>query len=152
MMIPGLIKPQPRTLLPCFRANKNGTDQTGILSATLTKLTFTTEVFDIGGFYDAANSKWIPPAGRFWIGCTVDMTAGAVDQAFSFIQLYKNGSGHLVGAVQASSGTGDCGLTGAWVVDSDGNDEFEIYIRGGGAGDKTVTGNVAYSYFQGHAL
>src|SRR5215467_1404677 len=76
---------------PCFSANKNATDQTGIADNTFTKITFTTEEFDVGGFYDAANSKWTPPSGKNMIIGSVRLNSG-VDQQIAFISIYKNGS------------------------------------------------------------
>jgi hypothetical protein len=77
---------------PGFSASKNTVDQTGIATGTFTKLTFPTEEWDDGGFYDAPNSKWTPPSGLVHITGGARMTAGVVDQAIMVVTLYKDGT------------------------------------------------------------
>jgi hypothetical protein len=64
-----------------FSANMNAVDQTGVVSATFTKVAFTTEAWDVGSYYDAVNSKYVPPVGKYRISAALFITAGLVDQA-----------------------------------------------------------------------
>ena len=73
-----------------FAATKGGTNQTGITTAALTKLTFTTEAQDAGGFYDSTNSIWTPPAGKVMIVLTARSVGSAAAQVGT--QIYKNGA------------------------------------------------------------
>jgi hypothetical protein len=63
------------------------------VSGTNQKLNFTTEVFDIGGYYDAANSRWTPPAGSVTIVAAItyqNATIGSVSGAR--VAIRKNGT------------------------------------------------------------
>lgn len=135
-------------IVPHFSANKNGTNQTGVTSATDTKVTFTTEVDDVGGFYDAANSKYTPPAGTYLFTARIPFTANVVDQAAYFCVLYKNGVAHLYSAHVNGSGTGTIAPGLSVLAEANGTDYFEIYANGAGAGDKTISGTVGATYFQ----
>jgi hypothetical protein len=67
-------------------------NQTGIVAITDTKLNFTTELFDIGGFYDAANAKWTPQAGLITIQSGVAALGSMIAGDRSFVRIYKNGA------------------------------------------------------------
>jgi collagen type VII alpha len=58
----------------------------------LTKCTFTHEISDIGGYYDAPNSKWTPPAGTVLIEAGVGFAGGPYGASTIQIGIYKNGS------------------------------------------------------------
>ncbi|HVO02196.1 MAG TPA: hypothetical protein VMT54_08340 [Candidatus Cybelea sp.] len=131
-----------------FSANKGGTDQTGIASATSTKVTFGTEEWDIGGYYDTANSRFTPPAGKYLVTAAVLFTGGVVDQNNYYIYVSKNGS-PLKSMGYVSSGTLGISCPLSVAVDASGSDYFEIICQGGGAGNKTVSGQSFYSFFQG---
>ncbi len=133
---------------PRFSANKNGTNQTGVTSATEIKVTFTTEVTDVGSYYDAANSRFTPPAGTYLFTARVPFTVNVVDQAAYYCALYKNGAAHLYGPHVNGSGTGTIAPGLALYAEADGDDYFELYAYGAGAGDKTISGTVGAAYFQ----
>ena len=135
-----------------FSAHKNGTDQTGISSATETKMTAGTEVWDVGGYYDAANSKWTPPAGKVRISVSAYFTAGIVDQALFLAVIYKNGSALRYGPAIEASGTSTTGVFADILDDANGTDYYEAYVSGNGAGNKTIVGTSSLTYFQGHTL
>jgi hypothetical protein len=132
-----------------FVANKNGTNQTSITSASWVKVTFTTEVFDDDGFYDATNSKWTPAPGRVELAAHVYLQTNLVDQAQSTLALYKNGAAYLVLDTRNSSGTNAFQLAGSAIDVANGTDYYEIYVNAGGAGDKTVNGTTSLTYFTG---
>lgn len=133
---------------PSFAAWKNSVDQTSIASATATKITFANEVFDNGSYYDAANSKWTPPAGKIQINAFIQWTGGVVDQSDYSILLYKSGSEQVRVTMRAS---GTSGVTShiSYTFETNGTDYWEIYGLGGGAGTKTVGGTSVQSYFTG---
>lgn len=129
-----------------FSANKNSVDQTGITSATYTKLTADTEDWDVGGYYDAPNSKFTPPAGKYIVDAGALFTANVVDQSLYRVAIYKNGT------IFRSSGESASGTTSlvqiSVVVTANGTDYFEAYVYGAGAGAKTVSGDPTGTYFQ----
>lgn len=134
-----------------FSATKNGTDQTSITSATQTKLTFTTEVFDHGGFYDAASSRWVPPAGKVMLLGAALFSAAVVDQNDYRCSIYKNGTRFKTGTIR-SSGTGALAPSVVAIDNANGTDYYELYGYGAGTGAKTVSGAAEDTYFQGSAI
>lgn len=147
-----VVGPTARPARASFSATKGGTDQTGILSGTDTKITFTTEVFDTGGYYDATNSRWYPPPGLVMISATIRFTAGIVDQAAYVAIISKNGSLFKQGTIVPASGTGPV-ASNATVFDvADGDDYYEAFAYGGGTGNKTVGGLATWTYFMGATL
>ncbi|UXN70886.1 hypothetical protein N8A98_06780 [Devosia neptuniae] len=131
-----------------FSANKNAIDQAGIPSATATQLTFSTEEWDDGPYF--SSSAWTPPAGRYRISASAQVTAGVTVGALHELVVYKNGSPHryldLSEILQYST------LKGACVVSANGTDVFTIWYSGAGAGTKTISGGVLTTYFQGEAI
>jgi hypothetical protein len=138
-----------------FSAHKNVTNQTGVTGggATPVKITFPTEVWDDGGFYDATNSRWTPPPGKVKITTAVYVLGtNVVDQAQTILSVYKNGALLRNVQIMNSSGTGAFQLNGSCLDVANGTDYYEVYINAGGAGDKTVSGAIAYTFFQGEML
>ena len=134
-----------------FVANKNGTDQTGIVSATWTKVTFSTEVFDQGGWFDTVNARWTPPAGRYRIFGQAHFSAAVVDQTQYSAAVYKNGVSHRQNTRHAS-GTQPLSAMVSAIVEANGTDYFEFWAFGGGAGNKTADGQTNLTWFEGSAL
>jgi hypothetical protein len=88
---------------PAFSAYQTG--NTSITSATATKFTFTTEVFDTASCYDAPNSRFTPNvAGYYQINAlaSMDVTNGVNGLGW----IYKNGSSWKRG-VQLSLSSGN---------------------------------------------
>jgi hypothetical protein len=134
-----------------FSAHKGSTDQTGILTNTITKVTFTTESFDVGSYYDAANSRWTPPAGKYQITASINFTAGVVDTSIYGLYIYRNGAIYREASVRAS-GAVTAALNISALVNASGTDFYEIYCIGLGAGNKTVSGQFVASWFEGFAI
>jgi len=130
-----------------FSANKNAVDQTGISSATLT---FGTEVFDVGGYYDTSTSRWTPPPGRYRIHARVLISAGVVDQTAYTLSLAKNGTAAYSGVIRAS-GNGSFSMDISESVNSSGTDFWEVQITSGGA-NISVSGAIAFTTFSGEKI
>lgn len=134
-----------------FVANKNGTDQTGVVTATWTKVTFSTEVFDEGGWFDTVNARWTPPAGRYRISGQAHFSVNVVDQSQFVVAIYKNGVSHRQN-IQHASGTATLSSHVDAIVEANGTDYFELWANGGGAGSKTIAGATISTWFEGSAL
>ena len=142
----------PSIIRARFRANKNGTNQTGVTSATPVKITFGTAAINAGGYFDATNSKWIPPSGAVLIHASIGWTtANIVDAADYQTYIYKNGANVQTGAALAS-GTGAVQSQATFVDEANGTDYYEIFGFGGGAGDKTVDGSALLTNFEGTSI
>ena len=134
-----------------FHAHKNGVNQGGIASAVETKLSFGFEEFDVGGHYDTANSRWVPPVGKYRLSLALQFASGVVDQTSTLAILYKNGAPLKYGGLFASGATfGYAGVSAN--VDADGGDTFEAYAFAAGAGTKVVTGLSTVTYFCGERI
>lgn len=143
-------KVKPQRLSVGFAAHKNGTDQTGVANITHTKVTFTTELFDVGGYYDAGNSKWTPPAGLVQLSLTLYMQ-GMDATGLVQPEIYKNGA-ILKAAVNYQS-RADGGGTITIVDQANGTDYYEAYVVTSTATTATVYGaQITHSHFSGKML
>lgn len=134
-----------------FAANKNGTDQTAIADTTWTKVTFTTEEFDVNGAYDAANSKFVAPvAGKyqFHTHLTMAPAASATDTLLR-VSLYKNGSEVKSGPNQGNRDANGLGAQVSALLDLALNDYIEVYVYHTRGSDGTVYGVTSLASFSG---
>lgn len=138
--------------LPAFSAHMNGVDQTGLVTATWTKLLFGTEVLDTGSHYDVSTSRWTPPSGVYRISGAAQFEAGTVDARQYAIGVYKNGSLFRMFGIQASGTTDQAAVNGSCLVQANGTDYFELWAIGYGDGNKTVSGAASETWFEGSAL
>lgn len=138
------------SIIACFRADKNGSAQTGVVDATFTKLTFSNEVFDVGNYF--TSDKWTPPAGIISLTASASTSAGTFNgNAASAIAIYKNG------AIFAQCNTRQFGagtMINITVSDNaNGTDFYEAYVfldtTGGTA---TIEGSGTYTYFSGRVI
>lgn len=132
-----------------FRADKNASSQGSIATATDTKVTFGTERFDIGGGYDAGNSKFAPGvAGKYLVSASLVMVLDAAPTRL-WITLYVSGSVGPAAVFHGSDGTN--GLTAAisTVLDLGASDYVEVYVYHTKSGDGTVVGDVVLTHFSG---
>ena len=122
-----------------FSARKNSVNQL-IPNETWTKVTFTTEESDIGNYYDTSNSRYIPPAGIYYIGGAYFQDIGPRDM---LIGIYKNGV--RIKGYYGNSNSGGGGSTHIeTVVEVNGTDYIEIYAFFGA--DTTIKGDSATLY------
>jgi hypothetical protein len=140
-----------RTGQPAFSAHKNGTNQTGIANATFTKITFGTERFDVNGNYDAANSKWTPPAGKVLITGAVFWNVGTTVGNF-ILSVFKNGVRYDDQITTNYTAVSALGNMIAIVDDANGTDFYELYGFGSTGTTLTIDGTASATYFMGYML
>jgi hypothetical protein len=135
--------------IPAFSVNKNGTDQTGIASATFTQVTFGTELYDVGNFF--ASNAWTPPAGKVHMSADISFSGSNIPAASNCaVAIFKNAASFM--QVSANPFTN----AGAGVVSIDdianGSDAYtvSVFITTGGGTTATVTGNAVQTRFTGH--
>lgn len=132
-----------------FRADKDGTNQTGITTATHTKVTFGTERFDVGSGYDAANSKFLPGvAGKYLISAALAMTLDATATQL-WILLYLSGTAVVSNVLRSSDGSGGSSISVASVLSLSASDYVEVYVYHTKSGDGAVIGTSSLTYFSG---
>lgn len=139
---------------PAFRVYLNA-DQTSISDATITKVQFDTEEFDIGGYYDnSTNYRYTPLiAGYYFFMCVIQCSGTNIDQITNNLQ--KNGtaiswSGPMNADTGASFG-GSSVMNGALVFMNGSSDyvESHIFVEVS-SGTVTVEGVNPYrSHFEG---
>jgi hypothetical protein len=146
------LTPSNLAVKPTFMANKNASAQGSITGgdAADVKVTFGTEEWDIGSYF--ASSTWTPPAGKFRITASIEWGGtNGVDNEILYTKLYKNGSEHRIIA-NKRNGTGGEGFNNSFIVDADGNDTFEIYVRKAGAGDGAINGAITSTWLCGEMI
>lgn len=132
------------------------TNITGIASATATKLVLTSG-YNRGDAYDFETGRWRPQiSGTFSVvrvSLTVLFTGGVVAGSQYRAMIYKNGALVKQAIVVASSTTSVSVSVTALIEASFGEfDYFEAFVQGDGAGTKTVSGNIANTWFEGEVL
>ncbi len=138
--------------LPKFSAHKNATNQTAIVTATYTKVTFPTEVYDVGSVYDATNSKWIPGIiGEVHIDACIRWSAVEDQKGFPIL-VYLNGVTYK-NVTYIGSGTTDLSsIISCDVPITAITDYIEIYCYHNGVSDKIILGSIGMSWVMGHML
>ena len=130
---------------PAFSAYKSAS-QTGVTSATVTKITFDVESFDTNSNF--ASSRFTPTvAGYYLINTGVDIGATAMTNAGIYI--YKNGTVYHQNANNNTSGDAQINISG--IVYCNGTTDYiEIYGIGAGTGVLFYGDNtLRYTWFSG---
>lgn len=110
-----------------FSAHKNGTVQ-NVTLLTATKLTFSTEFFDLNGEFDTSTSRYTPkrPGLYYIVGAVFNVTSVAGDYVQA--RLYKNGAQVANGGVTHASGVDAIGMSASFFQQANGStDYFELY-------------------------
>lgn len=137
---------------PTFSANKNGTSQTSITgSGTWTKVTFTTEEWDSHGYYDAANSKFMPSVpGYYHIIAGVQFSNMDNNKSIQ-CAIYKNGSIYKTGDNPMTSyvAAWPKSIVTALVYLNGSTDYVEIYAAHWDSTSRDIIGSADAVYFEG---
>lgn len=138
------------SVIPKFSVNKAGSNQTGIVTGTYTKVTWSTEVFDTNSNF--ASSTFTPTvAGKYLIMGSVGWTT-FTDNASMIVALYKNGASVQEDTFR-STGTSSMYGRATWIVDMNGStDTLELYARQATGTNKDISGDAFDTYFQGSLL
>lgn len=137
-----------------FSANKNSTNQTGVVSATETKVTWSAEEFDLLSEFDSTtNSRFTPTQpGIYLLSSAVRFTV-SVDTAVAVIILYKNGVAYQECNYLHEATTKQIGVAGSWIVQANGTtDYFEIYAYHDTGANRTIDGTAKMTWFTGAKL
>jgi hypothetical protein len=134
-----------------FRAHRNGTPLS-VASGAFTKVTMTTEDYDQAGWFDLANSKYVPQiAGKYAINFGVGMDAAAVTSGKRLAGvLYKNGAAHRLGNNSHASAADALTSIGMATVDSNGStDYFELYVFQNMGAPQNLNGAATDNFIEG---
>jgi hypothetical protein len=101
-------------------------NQTGVVSATPTKILFDTETYDVGSFFDAAtNHRWTPPAGTVALSASMYGTGTIASGSSTALFLYKNGAQAF--QINAFGATGAGFANGTFFDRANGTDYYEVF-------------------------
>lgn len=132
-----------------FRANKAGVDQAYTASDAL-KITFTNEVFDVGGYYDAASSRFTPlQAGKYMVTCQAYFLQSSGVDKYAEVRIAKNGTSSppdAAGFYWDPTASGPFGSVVA-IIDFNGSTDYvEAFFASNSNGN--IKGTAYYTFFQ----
>lgn len=131
-----------------FSVHNNGVAQS-VPDSTFTKLTFSTEAFDVGSKF--ASSTWTPPGGRAVILCGTMAITGAAGALVS-VAIYKNGAEFKRGEMQMPQGSGPVSAVVSCVDIPNGTDTYELWgYQNTGVAQNTF-GGANLTHFQGTTI
>lgn len=137
--------------IPIFSVHKNGTNQTGVVTATFTKLTWSTEKFDTNN--DFASDKFSPTvAGKYKLFAQARIIDPADGVTFK-ISIYDKGGVDIGGNQIHSSHVDGLGVGIDVIVDADGSTDFyEVYVRHTHGSDRVISGPANETFFNGFKI
>lgn len=125
---------------PAFSAYQSSAQT--LASATLTKLTFTTEEFDTNSCYDTSTSRFTPiVAGYYFLNGSMAISSS---ETTGFVSFYKNGAEVKRGSYNSATG-GVNTIEGTALNGTTDYIELWGYIGAGQA----LSASSVYTYFQG---
>lgn len=136
---------------PSFSAHKNAVDQTGVAGSwAVTKLTYTTENWDIEGCYDATNSKFTPNVAGYYMIKAVAQILNLASGSEAGLYVYKNNASWKRGPISGSvSSSGYMSVAADTIVYLNGSTDYiEIYITQSSGSTRTVLSAVDATWFQ----
>jgi hypothetical protein len=116
--------------IPSFSVHRNGSVQS-INDITETKIQFTTERWDTGGYFDSAtNYRYTPLVAGTYLFKLAATVAAVDDGTTTYVVLYKNGSLYEYGGTDTVGFAGvDATPTGTWLVQMNGSTDYvEFYV------------------------
>ena len=145
---------------PAFDARASS-NQTGLTSGGWTKVQFDTELFDVGGGYDATNDKFVVPSGEagkyfFTTFAKINSAGGSATLLGTGMRFNKNGSNVKESIHFIANGSNSAEGKGVnCVLDLAVSDYIEVYAyyqdNGGGTG--SITGSSDFdTFFTGFKL
>ena len=135
---------------PLFRAGGPGSNQS-ISNSTYTKVTFSNEVYDPSGVYDASsNYRFTPGTAGYYLISALVMYEDTRTQTDSRLLIYKNGSSIATfrGRHTDNNAIGDIN----WIDLADDDDYYEIYVRQNSGHTINLTTGATRMYFQAFKL
>ena len=131
-----------------FSVNKGGVDQTAIVTATPTKVTWPTEEWDVGSTF--ASDKWIPgKLGRYH--SIVHLYSTTFGSPQMLISIYKNGVSYKEDVIYSNASIQTLPFNVDLDVDTI-TDYFEVYVTHNLGSNATLSGLATRTWWQGHEV
>jgi len=136
-----------------FSVNKGGANQTGVVTGTLTKVTWPTEDWDTGGVF-ASDKFTCDVAGKYHFYFALKLTGNVLYD--NMVALYKNGSlvryANYFIAYDSGANTGVPTMQMEASLDLSVSDYIEVYVHQESGGDQVVDGTATATWFNGHRI
>ena len=134
---------------PAFSATLSANES--ITTSTSTKISFDTKDFDLTNDFDTSTYRFTPSIqGYYQFNFSVFMDCNNTQGIFRG-ELYKNGSLHRRGLMNADSVAQDTTAVGSILVYANGTtDYFELYIHHTFGVTRNLLSNSSLTYFQGY--
>ncbi len=117
-----------KEITPHYAKMRRETAQTGIITATTTKITSLASITNIGGMVDTTNDRVnILRAGRYLIGVNVRFQAVIGDGQTATANIYVNGVNVAAHPVYSSVASGSPDLRFTWIENLAAGDYVELY-------------------------
>jgi len=137
---------------PMFKVK--GVDNIALTNNTYTKVTFNSEEFDVGGYYDSTtNYRYTPQvAGKYFIYGKVYITYGSSAVENIYIAIYKNGV--LVEVFQSLMGATNYGsVQVSSLIEMNGSSDYvEIYTKASHSTDAVYYSSGRLGEFSGYRI
>ena len=132
-----------------FGADRNNVDQTGVATATFTKVQHNNEDWDLRGDYDpATNYRYTPSrAGTYLVIAAVKIKALADGNDLETL-IYKNGGNHRQAEQRLGAGGDAIAIVVAHIRMNGTTDYLEHFIRHNAGANKDIHGTPTGTYFQ----
>ena len=136
-----------------FSVTKGGTNQGSVATGTLTKVTWSTEEFDVGGVF-ASDKFTCDVAGKYHFYFALKLTGNVLyDNA---VHLYKNGSSFKYAnyfiAYDSGANTGVPTMQLEANLDLAVNDYVEVFVHQESSSNQTVDGATTATWFTGYKI
>lgn len=137
---------------PMFKVK--GVDNIALTNNTWAKVTFNSEEFDVGGYYDSTtNYRYTPQvAGKYFIFGKVYITYGSSAVENMYIAIYKNGV--LVDLFQSLMGTTNYGsIQVSSLIEMNGSSDYvEIFTKASQSTDAVYYASAHLGEFSGYRI
>jgi hypothetical protein len=136
-----------------FSVTKGGTNQTGVVSGTWTKVTWPTEEYDVGGVF-ASDKFTCDVAGKYHFYFALKLTGNVLyDNA---VGLYKDGvlyrfANYFI-AYDSGANTGVPTMQMEAALDLTVGQYVEVFVHQESSSNQTVDGATTASWFTGHKI
>lgn len=133
-----------------FYAHRNGTDQTGIVSSTLTQVQFLTIPFNQDSAFNLGTSRWTPKAGKYFISAGIGVAAPTSGARYT-VSIFKNGAAFKSVNAHASASV-SLNASVACTIDASGSDYFEVWTFQNSGFTASLSGLESDTWFSGHRV
>ena len=136
---------------PLFRAGPQNSGLQSISNSTYTKVSFSNEIYDPSGVYDASsNYRFTPGTAGYYLISALVMYEDTRSQTDSRLLIYKNGS--AIATFRGNHTDNDAVGDINYIDLADDDDYYEIYVRQNSGHAVNITDGASRSYFQAFKL